>query len=343
MMKICTTFSSVIVMMMVLVDPIHSFSLQRPSFLSNQQSNIINTKLYAESGAPQYQKQMAILRQAEVLGEGSVMLHIDRVDQVDDDDNNNNAPLDYQPGHVLALEIQGNPDDKEIDEKTVKDMKNNDGWMRGPYTVTRCYDDKSIDILIKVVGYKSKTLANAAPGTPLRFGGKFKVPIAEGIAPNTKRIVLLSTGVGIGPCTGAIEKLLLSDNNKFDGSIDLFASFRKESEMVLADYLKEMSTTHTNFRYQPIITSQMGRLSASEENIRQVINKDICPVNETHYHLIGNGQMVSEWKAGLEKAGVVDTRITIENYFNHQAKPSAETIERIATVINAAALVPVEN
>ncbi len=311
--------------------PCSTYAFSPPSFLKG---SFVNTKLHAESGAPQYQKRKAVLREAEIIGDGSVMLHIERAKEDGDDEH----PLDYQPGHVLALEIQGNLDDEGIDEKTAKDMQNNGGWMRGPYTVTRC-NENSFDILIKVVGSKSKLLATAPSGTPLRFGGKFKVPIAEGIAPNTQRIVMLSTGVGVGPCVGAVEKLL-SDN--FAGSIDLFASFRYESEKLLADYLNVWSTAYENFRYKPIITSEVGRLSASEENVQLVTSDEVCSLSETHYHLIGNGQMVAEWKTGLEKAGVPDERITIENYFNHKAEPSVEAIERIATVIHAAALTSLE-
>jgi ferredoxin-NADP reductase len=300
-----------------------SLSLSQPGPLSK-----FSTALHAEGGgAVQYDKRNAVLKEAEIVGEGTVILHIDRVE-------GDEVPLEYEPGHVLALEIEGDPDAEDLNEKTVKDMKNNNGWMRGPYTVTRC-NGKSMDIVLKVVGAKSRAFATAEPGTPLKFGGKFHVPIAEGIAPNTERIVMLSTGVGVGPCVGAVEKLL-SEN--FAGSIDLFASFRQESEMIFADYLNVWSTAYEGFRYKPIITSEVGRLSSSEENVGLVINEDICSLTETHYHLIGNGQMVKEWKAGLTKAGVPKERITIENYFNTFAEPSAEAIDRIASVVRDAAL-----
>lgn len=294
-------------------------------------------RLQAEGGPPKYDKRMGILKEAEIVGDSSVMLHI----EVPKDDD---APaLDYEPGHVLALEIQGDASsnanhDIEIDAKTAKDMEKNDGWMRGPYTVSRCKKDSSLDILIKVVGAKSKTFATAAPGTPVRFGGKFHVPIVEGIAPNTERIVMISTGVGVGPCIGAIEKLL---SESYAGSIDLYASYRDEGEKLYADYLNVWSTAYENFRYKPIITSEIGRLSSSEVNAGLVVNEDICSLTETHYHLIGNGQMVAEWRDGLSKAGVPDERITVESYFNHKSEPSEEAIETITKVIREAALNPV--
>jgi len=149
-------------------------------------------RLYAEGGPPPYTKQMGTIRDAEVVGNGSVLLHIERLaPNNNNDDNSNNIdddmkeelpppPLEYEPGHVLALEIQGDSNAPDVDEKTRRDMEQNDGWMRGPYTVTRCNPkDSSLDILIKVVGAKSKVLATSPPGTPVRFGGKFHVPIVR--------------------------------------------------------------------------------------------------------------------------------------------------------------------
>ena len=98
--------------------------------------------------------------------------------------------------------------------------------MLGPYTVSFGYGTDKIKkdgfkVLVKEVGYKSHVFATSEPGTPIRFGGKFKVPIAEGIRNSadadeteqrdlTKKAVLISSGVGVGPCVGAVEELLES-------------------------------------------------------------------------------------------------------------------------------------
>jgi len=89
------------------------------------------------------------------------------------------------------------------------------------------------------------------------------------------------------------------------------------------------------------MTSRIGRLSSAEVNVGLIVKDTVCSLTETHYHLIGNGQMVAEWKAGLSKAGVPSERITVESYFNHKAPPSEEAIATIATVIREAALYPV--
>ena len=287
-----------------------------------------NVQLHAEGGAPQYDKRDAILRRAEVVGEGSVMMHIDSTDGVD-----------YQPGHVLALEIE----DKGIstNEKNAQDAESNGGWLRGPYTVSRA-SENSFDVLIKVVGDKSRAFASAEPGTSLKFGGKFKVPIYEGISKeDTQRVVLISTGVGVGPCIGAIEKML-SDNG-FSAKVDLFASFRTDAEVVCRDYLDELESKHPEqFNWKPIITSQTGRISESKESISPIVSPDgICNIKRTHYHLIGNGQLVNEWKAGLAQAGVPEEKVTVEAYFNHKAESDEKAIGMIADVISASMSNPV--
>jgi len=289
-----------------------------------------DTKLYAEGGAPQYDKIDAVLRQAEVVGDGSVMLHIDTT-----------TSIEYEPGHVLALEIKGNDDD-DIDSKTADDMKNNRGWMRGPYTVSRS-TEKSLDVLLKVVGDKSKRFASAKPGTALKFGGKFKVPIIEGIAngENVKRVVLLSTGVGVGPCIGAIEKVLLEGSEDFANfpTVELYASYRTEREIVYKDHLDTLQNEHPErFLWKAIVSSESGRISSNEENLNCLFSSAFArdsSLHDTHYHLIGNGQMVNEFKAGLAKAGVPDDKVTTEMYFNHKAPVNDSVVDRIANAVTA--------
>ena len=387
---------------------------------------------------PQYKKRSVVLHRAEKIGDGSsVLLHIDRLDDDiepftyqpghvlaleiplsaavfdnpsnnnknddNDDDNNdthhdddkNNNKNNNRHGH-------GRPVLESMNAKTLADAHDNDGWMRGPYTVSSA-NTQTLTILIKVVGPKSQAFAQAQPGTLLRLGGKFHIPIVDGIQQVAtgvvvvmeatteakvdqdnvavvhnnnnhkttnkynrnplRRVVLISTGVGIGPCVGAVEKLLFESNNKALSSssssslmaleqIDLYASFCYPNQVLYQDYLDMWSLAYQDdpnatiqFCYIPIITSQIGRLSSTKKNLQQVISSSssriqspmssecttsntstttstttttttpICTVSETHYHLIGNGQMVQEWKAGLIHAGVIPERITVESYF----------------------------
>eukprot|EP00546_Thalassionema_frauenfeldii_P014409 CAMPEP_0178918324 /NCGR_PEP_ID=MMETSP0786-20121207/13768_1 /TAXON_ID=186022 /ORGANISM="Thalassionema frauenfeldii, Strain CCMP 1798" /LENGTH=318 /DNA_ID=CAMNT_0020592031 /DNA_START=67 /DNA_END=1023 /DNA_ORIENTATION=- len=287
-----------------------------------------SSKVFADGGPPQYDKIDAVLKEVEVLSKGSVMLHI-----------YSETTIDYKPGHVLALEIEADVEKlKSDDEKNNADAIANGGWMRGPYTVSRATDN-SLDILIKVVGSKSKMLSEAESGTPLKFGGKFKVPIVEGIQQDdTKRVVFISTGVGVGPCVGAIEEAL--KDNSFP-PVELYASYRNSDEIVYSKYLDDLQTNNPGkFSWQAIVSSETGRLSASEENLEVIAAPEGLGLDDTHYHLIGNGQLVSEFKTGLEKAGVPKDKVTVEMYFNHKAEANNDVIDRIADAVIATNAIP---
>lgn len=238
--------------------------------------------------------------------------------------------IDYEPGHILALEIQG--------DHSAEDTKKNGEWMRGPYTISRATEN-SFDVLIKVVGDKSRRLASAEPGTAIKFGGKFHVPIVEGIQKdNVKRVVLISTGVGVGPCVGAIEKAL--EDSSFP-PIELYASYRKTEEILYVDHLNNLNAQYPErFVWKAIVSSERGRLSASEENVQDIASPEGYGINDTHYHLIGNAHMVDEFKAGLGKAGVPDEKVTVETYFNPKVPVNDDVVDRIAAVISASSCTP---
>mmetsp|Transcript_46009 Transcript_46009/g.49631 ORF Transcript_46009/g.49631 Transcript_46009/m.49631 type:complete len:277 (+) Transcript_46009:44-874(+) len=275
-----------------------------------------------------------------------------------------------------------------MSEKTKRDLENNDGWLRGPYTVSRGYgstnndddnDDDNIynagfQVLMKEVGYKSHIFATSTPGTPVRFGGRFKIPIVEGIrmaAGNnsddddevdsnefdtaTKRVVMISTGAGVGPCIGAIELLLSvpdSNHDENDVAIDLIASFRTRDEITMVTDLDRLqSKAHSlgkKFNWKAVITEEVGRLSSRKPDILQQSylkyssndnddnddDHNLCMIRNTHYHLIGNGQLVNEWTKGLTTAGIPTKRITSEAYFNHAAEPDATAINNICEAIS---------
>jgi len=334
-----------------------------------------NSRLFQE--APRYEKRGGVIRGSEPTGKGSYLLTVDA-----DANDGNDDLLGYRAGHVLALEFRP-PSASESDdagdvvvvddddtfamtEKTRRDLESNEGWMRGPYTVSFGYggvdddEDANVDgfkVLIKEVGYKSRVLAESKPGTPVRFGGKFKVPIAEGILSAassplekaTRRVVMVSSGVGIGPCVGAIEELLTHRPSPPIESIDLIASFRTREEISMDDAMERLLEQEDDdrekniaVRWKPIVTSEEGRITANgPEALRDLLLASVggdqfaSPVAETHYHVIGNGRMVNEWKEGLASAGVPPSRITVEAYFDHSvpADPDAVSAIRGAVVV----------
>ena len=279
--------------------PLSSWTFERAAVANNK------VRLgMAENGPPQYDRHPASIMSNVEVGNDAYLIRV-----LSEDDE----PVDYEPGHVLALEIP--------------DPENTDEWLRGPYTVTRS-DDVSFDVLYKVVGKKTKTFAAATTGDKLQFGGKFKVPILQGIQnpQELDRVVLISTGVGVGPQIGFIEQALSSD--AFAGvQIDLYAGYRNGEDVCCAEELDALAKVNpTKFSWEAIISSEVGRTSDTYALSKIAGDKNL----KTHYHLIGNGSMVKEFQAGLQKANIPEDCITIEMYFNHSESPRPDIVDKIA-------------
>jgi len=313
------------------LDPARSSSCLYAAAANNKEDG--ETKKQ-QGGPPQYDKIMASLQNAEVVANGTILLHI----QAGKDDT-----WDYEPGHVLALEIKGSP--KDGTTHTYEDTLKNKGWMRGPYTVTAS-SEKELQILLRIVGEKSQAFADAKPGTQIQVGGKFKVPIVEGIdVATTSQVVLVSTGVGIGPCVGAMEQVVerLTKGKLTFPPIHLMASFRTKEEIALADKLDKWQQDYpTQFSWTPVVTCEKGgRLSSSVERLQDCLKAsptiDALQLQRTHFHLIGNGELVNEFQKGLDQAGVPKEKVTLEVYFNHSVKGKGESVDTIAQAIQGMA------
>ena len=102
--------------------------------------------------------------------------------------------------------------------------------------------------------------------------------------------------------------------------------------MCCKDAVQRLCVLHPErFECAYVISSTDGRISSDTAlaSIADIADAD------THFHLIGNGAMVNEWKEGLGKAGVPEEFVTTETYFNHKAEADAEVVERISTKIAA--------
>lgn len=255
--------------------------------------------MMAEGGPPQYNKRPATVLSNVEVGRSSYMMRVKATD---------GELLEYQPGNVLAFEI------RDSDEE----------WLKGPYTVSRCDPTEgTFDMCYRVVGNKSEIFKSAKiDDTNVQFGGKFKVPILEGVvADEVERFVGVSTGVGIGPLLGFAEQALSNDVNY---KIDLLPHFRMEDDVCFRDTMDDLVKQYPGrFSWTPVLSK--------DRTDGQYLNTFFPrPVTDkTHFHLIGNGSLVNEWKAGLEKAGLASDRVTIEMYFNHKELPRDDVVDAI--------------
>ena len=53
----------------------------------------------------------------------------------------------------------------------------------------------------------------------------------------------------------------------------------------------------------------------------------------THFHLVGNGQFVIDFKQGLLDGGIAEGRVTTEKYFNGKAEVDADVAKFVADAV----------
>ena len=260
--------------------------------------------------APDIDWQQGTVVSNDEVGRGSRLLRI-----------KSETSLNYLPGHILGLEIEAG---------------------KGPYTVTRATED-TFDVVYRVLplGRKTPSMAMLAPGAAVGFGGRFGTPIAEGIREGSERVVLLSTGVGVGPMLGYAEAALAEAAGP---KLELYAGFRDRADVCCGEELDAL--LGPRFAWTPCITlpwactaAMLAPLKAEPEQgrVSRVAPPKIGATDATHFHLVGNGAMVKEVKQGLLDGGVAEEAVTTEVYFNGKAEPDAAVVEFVAEQLRAGA------
>eukprot|EP00288_Rhodomonas_lens_P018682 CAMPEP_0177714258 /NCGR_PEP_ID=MMETSP0484_2-20121128/13369_1 /TAXON_ID=354590 /ORGANISM="Rhodomonas lens, Strain RHODO" /LENGTH=297 /DNA_ID=CAMNT_0019226187 /DNA_START=207 /DNA_END=1100 /DNA_ORIENTATION=+ len=284
---------------------------------------------------PQYDQHDGKIVYTEALCAGSKLLRV----------KSSTAPIDYLPGHVFALEVPKDGTEDPPGEGSNKG-KHGDG-TKGPYTVTRADAAKgTFDVVIRKIkgGRLSQRLASLRKGAPVSFGGKFKVPIAEGISDAASSICLISTGVGLGPLVGYLEQ---AENAGEQRPTKVFAGFRALSDVIFEEELEALAEdTDGRVRFQMCVSELRDERyppPPGYEGLRDRVTRSVPQVLDpaelktTHFHLIGNGGMVKTFQAALSKAGVPDEHVTIEMYFNHKEEVLDSEVEDMVKALQAPA------
>ena len=242
------------------------------------------------------------------------------------------ASLAYQPGHILGFGL-AHPETGEA--------------LKGPYTVTRQVGSDSFDIIYRIVpeGRKTPFMESLKPGDDVTFGGRFGLPIAEGIAEGTSRVVGIATGAGIGPLLGFAEAALEAPDGP---EIELYCGYRDLADVCCADALDALSDanpgrfTWTACLSRPMVctavTANGGFAGARVSGrVTSAVPPLLKTLDGTHFHLVGNGEFVKEFKEGCLAAGVNEERVTTETYFNGKAEANPQVVDHVATALRGLA------
>lgn len=184
-------------------------------------------------------------------------------------------------------------------------------WIRHPYTV--CFADATrIGLVVRVIrhGRISPALAALQPGDTLRLGGRFGEPIAR-LVGDAPAVVGLSTGTGVGPLLGWARTA--------DRPNVLLTGFREAVDIPFADALGALPNT----TWLPTLTKPgagwtglVGRVPAHVGAAVASLRAAGVDPRRAHWHLVGNGAMVTDVRHGLLSAGLEPVRVTTEIYHN---------------------------
>jgi len=218
-------------------------------------------------------------------------------------------PFPFEPGHVVVLRHAAH---------------------KHPYTVSLADPARrELGFLFRVIpqGRLTPTLEAAAPGLRVELSGLHHQPVRELVAPGARGFVGLSTGSGIGPLWGFAEQALAAG---FQRPITLFAGFREAEDICLAPELDALQARHPGFRWHPTLTSPAPAWTGLRGQVGESAPPLIPDPASQHFHLVGNGAMLAEWKAALALAGVPPEQVSTEVFFNFNAKAAEDVVQAIA-------------
>jgi len=233
-------------------------------------------------------------------GRGTRLLELELRDEL---------PFPFEAGHVVVLRHGGH---------------------RHPYTVSRARPARrALDLLLRVIpgGRLTPALAAAAAGTVLEVSGLHHTPILEGVVEGAAAVVGLATGSGLGPLWGFAEQAL---ERGWDRPILLFAGFREAADICLGPELAALQARFPRLRWQPTLT----RPGAEWAGLRGRLGESVPPLlpdpRACHFHLVGNGAMLAEFRAALAAVGVPADQVTSEVFFNFKAEADPDAVRGIA-------------
>lgn len=249
-----------------------------------------------------YDRRAVLVARETLTATGTISLTFE---VVDDD------PFVFQPGYFVAIQADAHDLDKQ----------------RSPYCITSPpNDERTFRLLIRLVGggQLSDYMGKLAVGDGISFRG----PSGRTMIPQRSfdELVLLATGVGIGPMLSLCPPLLAGGCTT---PVRLFWGLRLAEDICLTDELNALAKAHGSFRYQISLseppagwTGLLGRLTESVPGL-------LRGLGNRQFYLVGNGAMIEDMSTALSDLGVDRRNVYQEAYFNSRYRPDASTLADI--------------
>ncbi len=201
------------------------------------------------------------------------------------------------------------------------------GYRRSPYCIISPPPrDRTFQLLIRLVpaGPLSYYLASLKVGDVITFRG----PTGRSMLPKEPdtELVLLATGVGVGPFLSLARHLLPEG---FDRPMKLFWGLRLVEDICLVDQLDQLAATYDNFSYQISLSQPPSGWRGLHGRLTESVPPLLEMLGGKHFYLVGNGAMIEEISTSLSDLGVPKQLVYEEHYFNFRHKPDSKTLAQI--------------
>jgi ferredoxin-NADP reductase len=223
--------------------------------------------------------------------------------------------LPHRPGHIVTLSLS-------LGETLARRV----------YTVSECDTfQRRLVFTLRIVtrGRLSPVLAALPLGTSVELSGCRRQPVEAGIEPAATEVIGIGTGSAAGPLLGFAKDHLARPHAR---PLSLVLGFRHAEAVCFTQEFEALATAHRQFRCVYTVSAPTAYLKGPVGRVGIVAPAHIGDLRRTHFHLIGNGTMVTEWRTALRRVDVDPARITTESYFR-TAMPDENAIAALTAAL----------
>jgi ferredoxin-NADP reductase len=201
------------------------------------------------------------------------------------------------------------------------------GVRKTPYCITSPpNDERTFRLLIRLVpeGPLSYYLGSLRVGDVIAFRG----PTGRSMLPkeDDTELILLATGVGIGPFLALAHHLLPKG---FDRPLRVFWGLRLVEDICLLDELDDLAAAYPTFSYQISLSQPPHTWNGLRGRLTHTVPTLLDSLGGKHFYLVGNGAMIEEIASALSDLGVDKRLVYEEYYFNVKYRPDPQVVAAI--------------